>query len=144
MGVRSTFVSANTNMNAGTCDMLAPPPMSSGLLAPPSSTSGGFLAPPPTSAASVSQGQGSIALRAMRSVRSLARMGSWVQFSDAIEENSKKMGRRGTRRRRATGRWERKKGRRRRTGRPRTPKAEVTMLSNPNPRSRLRNLQIQI
>lgn len=49
----------------------------SGLLAPPTiSTNGGFLAPP----ANHGQG-GSIALRAMRSVRSLARMGSWAQCS---------------------------------------------------------------
>ncbi|KAF8629007.1 hypothetical protein AX17_005863 [Amanita inopinata Kibby_2008] len=41
-------------------------------------TAGGLLAPPP--AISGSRNQGSIALRAMRSVRSLARIGSWAQL----------------------------------------------------------------
>ena len=91
MGTGSGSVSTHNNMNTGTGmgGKLAPPPTSSGLLAPPSSTSGGFLAPPPTSGASASQGQGSIALRAMRSVRSLARMGSWAQFSGAMEEDGR-------------------------------------------------------
>ena len=85
MGTGSGSVSTNSN----TGSKLAPLPTSSGLLAPPSSTSGGFLAPPPTSGATASQGQGSIALRAMRSVRSLARMGSWAQFSGAMEEDGR-------------------------------------------------------
>jgi len=91
MGTGSGSVSTHNNMNTGTGigGKLAPPPTSSGLLAPPSSTSGGFLSPPPTSGASASQGQGSIALRAMRSVRSLARMGSWAQFSGAMEEDGR-------------------------------------------------------
>jgi len=69
--------------------MLAPPPTPSGFLAPPSSIFGAFLAPLRTSGASASQGQGSIALCITRSVRSLARMGSWAQFSGAMEEDEK-------------------------------------------------------
>ena len=89
MGNGSGPVSTKTNANTGTGSMRAATPTLGGLLAPPSSTSGGFLAPPPTSGASASQGQGSIALRAMRSVRSLARMGSWAQFSGAMEEDGR-------------------------------------------------------
>jgi len=59
----------------------------SGLLAHPTvSINGGFLAPPVNHSQSQGQG-GSIALRAMRSVRSLARMESWAQFSS--EDNAK-------------------------------------------------------
>ena len=45
-------------------------------------TAGGLLAPPPAANAPLGQGveQGSIAVRAMRSMRSLARMGSWAQL----------------------------------------------------------------
>ena len=65
------------------------PPISSGFLAPPPSASGGFLAPPSAPGApNTGANQGSIALRAMRSVRSLARMGSWAQFG-AMEEDGK-------------------------------------------------------
>ncbi len=56
--------------------MPSPAPTSS-RSATPTPTLGGFLAPP--NLASNAKEQGSIALRAIRSVRSLARMGSWVQ-----------------------------------------------------------------
>lgn len=43
-------------------------------------TAGGLLAPPPSGATRPDGNQGSIAIRAMRSVRSLARIGSWAQL----------------------------------------------------------------
>ncbi|KAF5376919.1 hypothetical protein D9615_007315 [Tricholomella constricta] len=46
-------------------------------------TAGGLLAPP--GVASSTNNQGSIAIRAMRSVRSLARIGSWAQLRNADE-----------------------------------------------------------
>lgn len=58
------------------CRASSPAPTSS-RSATPTPTLGGFLAPP--NLASNAKEQGSIALRAIRSVRSLARMGSWIQ-----------------------------------------------------------------
>ena len=77
-------------------------------------TAGGLLAPP-TGAAGPSQNQGSIALHAMRSVRSLARIGSWAQLKNArgVEEGEGGVGRggRGRRRRgRRSGRGETLRG----------------------------------
>ncbi|TFK33165.1 hypothetical protein BDQ12DRAFT_448473 [Crucibulum laeve] len=45
-------------------------------------TAGGLLAPPSSAGINSSANQGSIALRAMRSVRSLARMSSWAQLKN--------------------------------------------------------------
>ena len=56
-----------------------PPPLTYSRAGTP--TVGGFLAAP-TSNSSGNINQGSIALRAMRSVRSLARMGSWAQLKN--------------------------------------------------------------
>ncbi|KAJ8520630.1 hypothetical protein ONZ45_g2582 [Pleurotus djamor] len=54
-------------------------------------TAGGLLAPPslhgqPTQSAAGNGNQGSIALRAIRSVRSLARIGSWAQLKNGDDE----------------------------------------------------------
>jgi len=117
--------------------MLAPPPTSSGLLTLRSSTSGRFLAPPPTSGASASQGQGSIAPHAMRSLRSLARMGSWAQFSGAMEEDGKGSKTDGTAKDKAKKKGDgtvgKKEGRDKKT-KSKTPKVEVTVPRNPKNR----------
>ncbi|KAF8060726.1 hypothetical protein FPV67DRAFT_304096 [Lyophyllum atratum] len=48
-------------------------------------TAGGLLAPPGAVPQQTSNNQGSIAIRAMRSVRSLARIGSWAQLRNTDE-----------------------------------------------------------
>ncbi|KAG5641013.1 hypothetical protein DXG03_006381 [Asterophora parasitica] len=58
------------------------PPLTSSRSGTP--TAGGLLAPP-SAATSNSSNQGSIAIRAMRSVRSMARIGSWAQLKNSDE-----------------------------------------------------------
>ena len=74
----------------------------------------------------------------MRSVRSLARMGSWAQFG-AMEEDGRGSKEKGgglkdKAKKKSDGTVGRKKARRR-TRRPRTPKAKETTPRNPNPES---------
>ncbi|KAF5333935.1 hypothetical protein D9758_018162 [Tetrapyrgos nigripes] len=70
----------NVNVDRVVSDDCRPAPISTSRSATP--TMGGLLAPPSSAGTEPSNNQGSIALRAMRSMRSLAHIGSWAQLKN--------------------------------------------------------------